>query len=49
MIGRAKRFLQTLRAVAADFEEAVGEFGRLFVVVPNFVLHPFQPFRGALR
>jgi len=39
MLGRAKRFLQTRRAVPADFEQPVGELGSVFV----FILHPFKP------
>lgn len=40
MIGRAKRFLQTWGAVAADFQQSIGELGNMFV----FFLHPFKPF-----
>ena len=40
MIARAKGFLQTRGAVAADFEQAVRELVSMFV----FVLHPFEPF-----
>ena len=40
MIGRSKRFLQTGCAIAADFQQTIGELGRMFV----FFLHLFQAF-----
>ena len=45
MIGRAKRFLQTRGAVAADFEQSIGELGGTLVLV----LHPFEPFSDRFR
>lgn len=39
MLARSKRFLQTRRAVPADFEQLIGELGSMFI----FILHPFKP------
>ncbi len=37
MIPRTKRFLQALGAVPPDFQQTIGELGRMFV------LYPLQP------